>query len=122
MKPWIKSKTLLLDVLKIPPSAIRVEKEIPAVPGNCRWQEREQVILQKLVPIPLLTRAMRARQQPVRVGDVIGPDHMDDRQIWDPCRGEGVSGRVQHLEAPVDGDFNDGRRGVHRRVDRAHAF
>src|SRR5690606_17642056 len=76
---------------------------------------------QELVAEGLLARAGNARAQPVAIGHRLRIDDVDIAGIGDDGSRHAMRYRVERPKPLVDRDFENGRRGIERAVDRARA-
>lgn len=112
MQPGIKCETPLLHIIEITSCSIRIEDQVPAVSGNGRWYQAEQVILQELITESLLTGAMRSWNEPVGIRNIFGKDNMDRGHVDDASACQHMRGCVEHLETLMNRNLHDSGRRV----------
>ena len=119
VQPRIKCETLLLHIIEMTSCSIRIEDQVPAVSGNGRWYQAEQVILQELITESLLTGAMRSWDEPIGIRNILGMDNMDRGHVDDASTCQHMMGCVEHLKALMNRNLHNGGRRVDGRVDCA---
>lgn len=97
----------------------RHEDQIPTTVGNRARNDHEFVLSEECIAESLLTGARDSRPEPIGIWDRCRIDDMAGGGLGNRRRGQNMRHGIQRVEALVDRDLQNRRRGVDRTIDRA---